>query len=272
MSLAEKLTTIAENIPKVYNSGYEKGKAEGGDDIDWSLCTNFSYLSPNNSRNFLIPQLNYENTGNGTVFNHMFNGCSALTEIPLLNTSKGTVFNHMFNGCSALTEIPELDVSNGTNFANMFANCSKLTKVPPLLNTSKGTNFASMFNTCTALTEIPEIDTSNGTNFTFMFNSCKALVRIPKLDVSKGTNFERIFYDCVSLEEVRFDGSINASILFSQSPKLSHDSLTSIINALADFSEDTSGKTFKLTLGATNLAKLTEDELNIIYEKGWTYS
>lgn len=30
MSIADKLTTIAENIPKVYQAGYEKGVAEGG--------------------------------------------------------------------------------------------------------------------------------------------------------------------------------------------------------------------------------------------------
>ncbi len=30
MSIAENLAVIAENVPKVYNAGYEKGKAEGG--------------------------------------------------------------------------------------------------------------------------------------------------------------------------------------------------------------------------------------------------
>lgn len=30
MSIAEKLTTVAENMTKVYDAGYEKGKAEGG--------------------------------------------------------------------------------------------------------------------------------------------------------------------------------------------------------------------------------------------------
>jgi hypothetical protein len=30
MSIAEKLTTIAENVPKVFEAGYEKGKSEGG--------------------------------------------------------------------------------------------------------------------------------------------------------------------------------------------------------------------------------------------------
>ena len=31
MSIADKLTRIAENEQRVYNAGYEKGKAEGGD-------------------------------------------------------------------------------------------------------------------------------------------------------------------------------------------------------------------------------------------------
>ena len=33
MSIADKLTTVAENVSKVYNAGYEKGKAEGGGDV-----------------------------------------------------------------------------------------------------------------------------------------------------------------------------------------------------------------------------------------------
>ena len=41
MSTADKLLTIAENVPKVYNAGYEKGKAEGGNDgyIIKGYCT-----------------------------------------------------------------------------------------------------------------------------------------------------------------------------------------------------------------------------------------
>ena len=30
MSIAEKSIIIAENVPKVYQAGYEKGKADGG--------------------------------------------------------------------------------------------------------------------------------------------------------------------------------------------------------------------------------------------------
>ena len=42
MSVAEKLTTIAENTPKVFNAGYEKGKAEGGL-LDYAIDLNFEY-------------------------------------------------------------------------------------------------------------------------------------------------------------------------------------------------------------------------------------
>lgn len=54
-TLAEKLQTIAENVPKVYNAGYEKGKAEGGgtgggsDKQAWRLNSNSIDVSANYS-------------------------------------------------------------------------------------------------------------------------------------------------------------------------------------------------------------------------------
>ena len=50
---------------------------------------------------------------------------------------------------------------------------------------------------------------------------------------------------------------------------MSHDQLLSIVNALKDYSTDTSGTTWKVTLGSTNLAKLTTDEIAIAETKGW---
>ena len=55
------------------------------------------------------------------------------------------------------------------------------------------------------------------------------------------------------------------SIGFSAATNLTHDSLMSIINNLA-----TVTATQTLTLGATNKAKLSADDIAIATEKGWT--
>lgn len=42
------------------------------------------------------------------------------------------------------------------------------------------------------------------------------------------------------------------------------------MNALQDKSADTSGTAWKVTVGETNLAKLTTEEINAVKQKGWT--
>jgi len=51
-------------------------------------------------------------------------------------------------------------------------------------------------------------------------------------------------------------------------PKLTRESILSVLNALGN-KNGLSG-TWKLTLGATNLAKLTESDKAIATGKGWT--
>ena len=138
-------------------------------------------------------------------------------------------------------------------------------------DTSNGTNFSDMFRDCKELTSIPALDTSNGTNFSNMFRDCKELTSIPQLNLTKVTTnkFISMFSDCDALVDLNVVGTINATGLdVSYSTLLSHDSLMSIINALA-YRTGVSG-TFKVTLGATNLAKLTAEEIAIAEGKGWT--
>ncbi|MBQ9096942.1 MAG: hypothetical protein IJY55_00920, partial [Clostridia bacterium] len=54
----------------------------------------------------------------------------------------------------------------------------------------------------------------------------------------------------------------------SRHNNLTFDSLVSIILALKDYSGTSTTKT--VTLGATNLAKLTDSEKAIATQKGWT--
>ncbi|MDD7754008.1 MAG: hypothetical protein PUJ51_05820, partial [Clostridiales bacterium] len=61
------------------------------------------------------------------------------------------------------------------------------------------------------------------------------------------------------------------SLKFQQSYNLTHDSLMNVINNLYDIK--TKGvKPQQLILGSGNLAKLSEEELAIAQNKGWSVS
>ena len=122
---------------------------------------------------------------------------------------------------------------------SMFYGCSRLTTIPQL-NTSKVTDMGSMFYDCSRLTTVPQLDTSKVTNMYIMFKNCSKLESI-------------LMYGM----KVNFD--ISASTLFTR------EALVTILNNLATI---TSTKT--LTMGLTNLAKLTEEDKAIATNKGWT--
>lgn len=98
-----------------------------------------------------------------------------------------------------------------------------------------------------------------------------AIKTIRKIILSPKTTLTQWFDGCGNLENVTFEGTLEKNgANFRYSPKLTHDSLMSFINALADKTADTSGTTWSATLGATNLAKLTDAEKAIATGKGWT--
>ena len=83
----------------------------------------------------------------------------------------------------------------------------------------------------------------------------------------KETGYSGTFGGCKALENLLVHGTIGQNgFNVSQSTKLTHDSLMSIINALEAKTEGT----WTVTLGATNLAKLTDAEKAIATQKGWT--
>ena len=235
--------------------------------LDTSKCTSFHSMFNGCSNLNTIPNID---TSNGTNFYSMFNGCSNLTTIPNIDTSNGTKFSSMFYNCKNLTTIPALDTANGTGFDNMFYYCNKLTTIP-YIDTSKCTSFNFMFGYCNNLVSIPEINTSNGTNFSFMFSYCNNLVSIPEINTSNGTNFNYMFSGCTALENITFEGSINADIDFSYCRKLTYESLKSILTACSN-TTNTNSKTLKFSLTYTDqngeLAALVAD----CNTKGWTIS
>ena len=130
-------------------------------------------------------------------------------------------------------------------------------------DTSNVANMAYMFYNCSSLTTIPQLDTSKVVNLSHMFSNCSSLTTIPQLDTSKTTMYG-MFSQCSNLKSILMTGmKVNFDI--SASTKFETSDLVTILNNLATV---TSTKT--LTMGATNLAKLTDEEKAIATNKGWT--
>ena len=251
-----------------------------------------------------IPQID---TSNYTNIGSMFNGFEVLTSIPLLDTSKATYMDYMFSNCKKLTSIPLLDISKVTSMGYAFLSCYELKSIP-LLNTSNVVDMKYAFSGCHALTSIPEIDTSSVTTMDSAFSNCYLLEEIPSLNTSNLVDMGSIFSSCYQLKTVplldatkvktisnafsscgkledlgglenlgqAYSASDSANkyaykLDLSSSVNLTHDSLMNIINNLYDIA--TAGVAQQqLELGATNLAKLTADEIAVGTSKGWALS
>lgn len=186
-----------------------------------------------------------------------------------------------FAGTGWTAEIfhPKYDIV-AANAYNMFYNFSYqvpinlkqlLTEGGITLTFPKCANISGLFDT-SGITDIGELDFSTATrlNCTALFNYCLLLKSIEKIILPVGqTTFNQWFRNCPALENVTFEGTINANDFnVSWSTELTHGSLMSIINCLADNSG--AGTAWTVTFGAENLAKLTDAEKAMATEKGWT--
>ncbi len=134
------------------------------------------------------------------------------------------------------------------------------------LDFSKATNMQRTFYV-SGVTRLGVIDCSSATALDFLVCSSTYLHTIEKMVVHSGNTYNSSFNATSALVEIRFEGEIGNNIDFSSCTKLSHDSLMSIINHLATLE---SGVNRTLTIGSTNLAKLSDAEKAIATQKGWT--
>ena len=154
------------------------------------------------------------------------------------------------------------------------------------------TSCDSMFSMYETLLFIPDIDTSLVTDFDNMFFDCINLIAVPELDMRKAQSCRNMFYYCGSLVEIKklicdslssaritemkmnsnnltnitIEGTIKVylNLNLSGCPNLTVDSLMSFINA---FEDNTGGTQYTVTIGTTNLAKLTPDQIAVATNK-----
>lgn len=151
-------------------------------------------------------------------------------------------------------------------FYNFWDDITYNPKYPIVVTSTSGYIYAA--NDITS-TKVPiTIDTATAN---YLFYACRALKTIPSIKVtSKVSGLTGWFNLCPELEEIYFtdDSEIANDVRFFDCEKLTHASLLSIIGALKDYSG--TSETKKLTLGTTNLGKLTDAEKAIATQKGWS--
>ena len=176
----------------------------------------------------------------------------------------------------------------------MFYICSNLTTLDlSNFNTSKVTNMNYMFASCEKLTtlDLSNFNTSRVTNMGYMFNFCNKLIDldISNFDMSKVIIISNML-GCTNLTNLKFGINYGKGFTYtsnnigsykldlSRSTLLTHDSLMSVINNLYDlnlsYNVANGGKLYtqSLNLGRTNKAKLTDEEIAIATNKGWSIS
>ena len=151
----------------------------------------------------------------------------------------------------------------------MFSGCYSLSKVPDILDLSQCTNCMNMFDSCAQLKRISFTEGSGQllTNISNCFRYCASLTHLSLPDGfgQNATNLTTCFSGCTSLTTITGNPNFKVSLSLSDCKNLTHDSLMVVINGLQTV---TTAQT--LTLGTTNLAKLTDKEKKVATDKGWT--
>ena len=125
---------------------------------------------------------------------------------------------------------------------------------------------ATAFSSCSSLKSIEIVDSITSIKSS-AFYGCTSLINltIPNTVITLGTT---IFTNCTSLTNVILGNGFNCNNLdLSVSTKYSVDTLVAMLTALADRTGQTA---YTLTLGATNLAKLSDEQKAIATDKNWT--
>ena len=181
----------------------------------------------------------------------------------------------LFAEFSFCTKLVRANISGTTLKLNCFRNCPSLIEVD-ITNCTFIDSIEGLFDRCRALTNkgLIGLETtkllSSVKDMSNVFAECDSLetIDLSNWDVGNVTKLNNLVRDCRKLANFIPPKNINVSISnFTNCTFLPVEQLVSIINNL-----NTVSTTQTLTLGATNLAKLTTEQIQIATDKGWTVS
>ena len=148
--------------------------------------------------------------------------------------------------------------------AYVFYRCLSLTSV-----TVPGSVSSIEHNAFRESSNLTTVYISNGVTQigTSAFNGCSNLTTL-FIPNSATIDSLTVFRDCNNLENVVLEPGFNAKNLdLSSSTLYSVETLVAMLNALADRTGQTA---YSLTIGSTNLAKLSNEQIAVATQKNWT--
>lgn len=223
-----------QGLDEGYKSGFAGGIAAGKQE-EWSTFWD-----------------NFQQNGTKTAYSYTFYGGGWTdTNFKPKYDIRATDVSQMFNG-SGIKDV---------------AGC--LEQAGVVMDTSACAGFSYTFYN-SKIEHLPAISTVGASKLSYTFYSMANLHTIDKLILKDdgSQTFDYTFY-CPALVNLTIEGTIGNNLAhIGYSIKLSHDSLMSIINHLKDYAG--TGTTKTLSIGTTNLGKLTADEKKIATDKGWT--
>lgn len=223
------------------------------------------------------------NVDNVNNMDSMFYYCSGLTNLNIStwNVSNVTNMTHMFDNCSGLTNlnISNWNTANVRSMNSMFSRCSGLAKLDlSNFNTSNVTNMGYQFEYCSKITtlDLSTWDTRNVTDMRNMFCNCTGLtnLNISNWNLSELREMGGMLYNCKSLTNLQLPdlGHYDTILTFDLTycSALTKDSVLYLFNNAFDRTAAGYGYTFTIKLNATTKALLSEDEIAIATNKGFT--
>lgn len=159
MSIAEKLTAVAENVPKVFNAGQNAEYDRFWDSYQQNGTLRYythAFSGFGWRDETFKPKYDIKPVGNASgMFRQMrvTDLGEALGSVSL-DLSGVTVASTLFGYCEFLTKVPKINLSAMTNSQYLFQSCSKLETIEELTISETVTFVNSSFNGCTALTRL----------------------------------------------------------------------------------------------------------------------
>lgn len=228
--------------------------------------------------NVTLRNLNNTRTTNLTNYEYMFYGCLSLENFTFENfNNSATTINiaNMFTNCRVLSQeaisnfVATLSTKVLQSLSATFSNCSQLIDIDLSGANRLGNERGSLFNGCGGLISVafPESNSTTACNYASCFNGCSSLQTITgTLNLKNAISTTNMFRGCESLTTLPTMTNINVNLDLSPCLSLSAEEIVNkVLNNLLPVYEDI--KT--LTLGATLLNLLSDEEKAMATDKGW---